>query len=82
MDIRHFFTKRNGPKVLEQGPSISNLIDSNLDKSPTRKCSCDIHKEKKIVFNEEWENKYMVLLKPNSSEHHTRCRENLKSHIF
>jgi hypothetical protein len=23
MDIRHFFAKRNGPEVLEQGPSIS-----------------------------------------------------------
>jgi hypothetical protein len=29
MDIRHFFAKKKGPDVLEQGPSISNKIDSN-----------------------------------------------------
>jgi hypothetical protein len=28
---------------------------------------------KKRAFNEEWENKYMVLLKPNSSEHVAVC---------
>jgi hypothetical protein len=68
LDIRHFFAKRNGPQILEQGPSISNEIDSNSEKSPERKRSRDFHKEKR-AFNEEWENKYMVLLKPNSSEH-------------
>jgi hypothetical protein len=31
MDIRHFFAKRNGNEVLEQGPSISNEIDSNSE---------------------------------------------------
>jgi hypothetical protein len=28
MDIRHFFAKRNGPEVLEKGPSVSKEIDS------------------------------------------------------
>jgi hypothetical protein len=72
MDIRHFFAKRNGPEVLEQGPSISNEIASNSEKSPTKKCSRDFRKEKR-AFNEEWENKYMVLLKPNSSEQVAVC---------
>jgi hypothetical protein len=29
LDITRHFAKRNGPKVLEKGPSISNKIDSN-----------------------------------------------------
>jgi hypothetical protein len=72
LDIRQFFAKRNGPEVLEQGPSISNEIDSNSEKSPARKRSRDFREEKR-TFNEEWENKYMVLLKPNSSEQVTVC---------
>jgi hypothetical protein len=72
MDIRHFFAKRIGPEVLEQGPSISNEIDSNSEKSPARKHSRDFREEKR-AFNEEWENKYMVLLKPNSSEQVAVC---------
>jgi hypothetical protein len=76
MHIRHFFAKRNGPDVLEQGPSISNKIDSNSEKSPTRKRSRDFHEEKR-AFNEEWENKYMVLLKPKSSEQVAVCRISL-----
>jgi hypothetical protein len=67
MDIRHFFAKRNGPEVLKQGPSISIEIDSNSEKSPTRKRRRDFREEKR-AFNEEWENKYIVLLKQNSSE--------------
>jgi hypothetical protein len=66
MDIRHCFAKRNGPEVLVQGPSISNEIDSNSEKCPAWKRSRDFREEKR-AFNEEWENKYMVLLKPNSS---------------
>jgi hypothetical protein len=73
MDIRHFFAKRIGPEVLEQGPSsISNEIDSNSEKSPARKRSRDFREEKR-AFDEEWENKYMVLLKPNSSEQVAVC---------
>jgi hypothetical protein len=72
MGIRHFFAKRNGPKVLEQGPSVSNEIVSNSEKSPARKRSHDFQEEK-IAFNEEWENKYMVLLKPNSSQQVVVC---------
>jgi hypothetical protein len=72
MDIRHFFTKRNGPNIVEQGPSISNEIDSISEKSPARKRSRDFREEKR-VFDEEWENKYMVLLKPNSSEQVATC---------
>jgi hypothetical protein len=72
MDIRNFFPKRNGPDVLEQGPSISKEIDSNSEKSPTRKHCRDFRKEKR-AFNEEWENKYMVLLKPKSSEQGAVC---------
>jgi hypothetical protein len=66
MDIRHLFVKRNGTEVLEQGPSISNGIDLNSEKSPTRKSSRDFREEKR-AFIEKWENKYTVLLKPNSS---------------
>jgi hypothetical protein len=76
MHIRHFFAKRNGPNVLEQGPSISNKIDSNSEKSPARKRSHDFREEKR-AFNEEWENKYMVLLKPKSSEQVAVCRISL-----
>jgi hypothetical protein len=72
MDIRHFFAKRNEPEVLEQGPSISKEIDSNLEKSPARKRS-RVFREEKRVFHEEWENKYMVLLKQNSSEQVAVC---------
>jgi hypothetical protein len=67
MDIRHFFAEINGTEVLEQGPSISNEIDSNSEKSRAWKRSRDFRQEKR-AFNEEWENKYMVLLKTNSSE--------------
>jgi cell division septation protein DedD len=38
-----------------------------LEKSPARKRS-RVFREEKRAFNEEWENKYMVLLKANSSE--------------
>jgi hypothetical protein len=72
MDIRHFFAKRNGPEVLEQGPSRSNEIDSNSEKSPAWKRSRDF-REEKIAFNEEWDNKYIVLLKQNSSEQVAVC---------
>jgi hypothetical protein len=51
MDIRHFFAKRNGNEVLEQGPSISNEIDSNSEKFPARKRSRDFREEKR-AFNE------------------------------
>jgi hypothetical protein len=71
MDIRHFFAKRNGPQVLEQGPSISNEIDSNSEKS-ARKRSRDF-REEKTLFNEEWGKKYMILLKSNSSEQVAVC---------
>jgi hypothetical protein len=57
---------------LKQGPSISNEIDSISEISPARKCSHDFREEKR-VFNEEWENKYMVLLKPNSCEQVAIC---------
>jgi hypothetical protein len=60
LDIRHFFAKRSRPEVLEQGPSISNEIDSNSEKFSARKCSHDFREEKR-AFNEEWENKYMVV---------------------
>jgi hypothetical protein len=72
LHIRHFFAKRNGPDVLEQGPSISNETDSNSEKSPARKHIRDFREEKR-AFNEEWENKYIVLLKPNSSEQVVVC---------
>jgi hypothetical protein len=72
MDIRHFFAKRNGLKVLKHGPRISNETDSNSEKPPTRKRSCDFCEEKR-AFNEEWENKYLVLLKQNSSEQVAVC---------
>jgi hypothetical protein len=72
MDIRNFFAKRNGSEVLQQGPSISNEIDSNSEKSPARKRSRDFREEKR-AFNEEWENKYMVLQKPDSSEQVAVC---------
>jgi hypothetical protein len=41
-------------------------------KSPARKRSRDF-REGKRAFNEEWENKYMALLKPNSSEQVAVC---------
>jgi hypothetical protein len=72
MYIRHFFDKSNGLKVLKQGPSISNEIDSNSEKPPTRKRNCAFREERR-AFNEEWENKYMVLLKQNSSEQVAVC---------
>jgi hypothetical protein len=49
MNIRNFFAKRNGLEVLQQGPSISNEIDSNSEKSPARKRSRDFREEKKSV---------------------------------
>jgi hypothetical protein len=54
--IRHFFAKRNGPEVLEQGPSISKETDSNSEKSPARKRN-RVFCEEKRAFNEEWEKK-------------------------
>jgi hypothetical protein len=57
---------------LEQELGISNEIDSNMEKSPAWKRSRDF-REEKTAFNEEWENKYMVLLKPNSSEQVAVC---------
>jgi hypothetical protein len=50
MGIRHFFAKRNGPEVLEQGPSISKEIDSNLEKSPARKCSRVFREGKELLM--------------------------------
>jgi ribosomal protein L28 len=72
MYIRHFLAKRNGPEVLEKGPSVSKEIDSNSEISPASKRSRYFREEKR-AFNEEWENKYMVLLKPNSSEQVAVC---------
>jgi hypothetical protein len=43
-----------------------------LEKSPARKRS-RVFREEKRAFNEEWENKYMVLLKPNSFEQVAVC---------
>jgi DNA-directed RNA polymerase specialized sigma54-like protein len=43
-----------------------------LEKSPAKKRSRDFLEEK-WAFNEEWENKYMVLLKPDSSEQVAVC---------
>jgi hypothetical protein len=50
MDIRHFFAKKNGPDVLEQGSSINNELDSNSEKSPARKRSRYFREEKR-AFN-------------------------------
>jgi hypothetical protein len=72
VDIRHFFAKKKRPDVLEQGRSISNKIDANSEKFPARKRSRNFREEKR-AFNEKWENKYMVLLKPNSSEQVAVC---------
>jgi hypothetical protein len=38
-----------------------------LEKYPARKRS-RVFREEKRAFNEEWENKYMVLMKPKYSE--------------
>jgi ribosomal protein L34E len=51
---------------------MSNKIDSNSEKSCARKRSRGF-REEKGAFNEEWENKYTVLLKRKSSEQVAVC---------